>query len=272
MNTGVGHHVWRLIQYLRAVDFKYLTPKIRLDPQSLTLDLLQAKGFHAVCSSNRIIDIVTNLTHRRDMEIQKPEACRPIIVWEPVPDLCLPNELENCLEAIKLVDVISPNHVELAAFFTNENEIDANPEHLEEELDQTSSMDGMDLQTVETHAKAFLASGIGPDQSGSIVVRCGAQGCYAASRKAGQWFPAFHTKETNKVVDPTGGGNAFLGGLTIALARGKDTQEACAWASVAASFAIEQIGMPTLGESIHGELWNSDDVWDRLNRFMLQLT
>lgn len=62
-----------------------------------------------------------------------------------------------------------------------------------------------------------------------------------------RWIPAFHTdKET--VVDPTGGGNTFLGGLAVALARGKSLEEAAAWGCIAASFAIEQVGMPVLAQ------------------------
>ncbi|KAJ8105637.1 hypothetical protein ONZ43_g7348 [Nemania bipapillata] len=104
-----------------------------------------------------------------------------------------------------------------------------------------------------------------------------------------RWIPAFHTdtyeedendpvpddegaekgtaeekRKKGKVVDPTGGGNTFLGGLAIALARGKGLEEAAAWGSVAASFAIEQIGMPTLGYDDDGrETWNGVRVDER---------
>lgn len=80
------------------------------------------------------------------------------------------------------------------------------------------------------------------------------------------WLPAYHTS-IDKVVDPTGGGNAFLGGLAVSLARGKGLETACAWASVAASFAIEQVGMPLLKSDNGKELWNGSDVWERLRSF-----
>lgn len=67
-----------------------------------------------------------------------------------------------------------------------------------------------------------------------------------------------------QVVDPTGGGNAFLGGLTVAIARGKSLDEAAAWGNVAASFAIEQVGVPVLGQNADGqETWNGVRVEDR---------
>jgi hypothetical protein len=83
-----------------------------------------------------------------------------------------------------------------------------------------------------------------------------------------RWLPAVHTN-AEKVVDPTGGGNSFLGGLAVALARGKGIEEAAAWGSVAASFAIEQVGVPVLGLDREGrETWNGVRVEERLREFM----
>ena len=83
----------------------------------------------------------------------------------------------------------------------------------------------------------------------------------------GRWLPAVHSN-AEKVVDPTGGGNGFLGGLAVALARGKGVEEAAAWGCVAASFAIEQVGMPELGVDEEGrETWNGVRVEERLEEF-----
>jgi hypothetical protein len=94
------------------------------------------------------------------------------------------------------------------------------------------------------------------------------------------------TPKSHSVVDPTGGGNAFLGGFSIGLARGQPILEAVAWGSVAASFAIEQVGTPVLtkqeefkeiteGQSQEedeqkkkGELWNGVAVEERLKEFL----
>lgn len=78
------------------------------------------------------------------------------------------------------------------------------------------------------------------------------------------WLPAYHTN-ADRVIDPTGGGNTFLGGLAIGLARGAGLTASCSWAMVAASYAIEQVGMPilTLGEN-YTELWNGSSVSERL--------
>lgn len=85
-----------------------------------------------------------------------------------------------------------------------------------------------------------------------------------------RWIPAYHQDQDaeSKVVDPTGGGNCFLGALAVALARGKPIEEACVWGSVAASFAIEQVGVPELGVDAEGrETWNCVRVDDRLREF-----
>jgi sugar/nucleoside kinase (ribokinase family) len=175
-------------------------------------------------------------------------------VWEPVPDLCTPEELENTKAALKSVDVLSPNHEELGALFGFEH------------------AGGVEKQAVEKHAGGLVASGIGSRGEGAIVVRSGKEGCYVARSGADRtscWLPAYHTDQ-NKVVDPTGGGNGFLGGLAVGLVRTNfDVVEAARWGSVAASFTIEQVGMPRITPSADGtiELWNGVSVEERLQDF-----
>lgn len=92
-----------------------------------------------------------------------------------------------------------------------------------------------------------------------------------------RWLPAYFEGEEGKgkVVDPTGGGNGFLGGMSVGLARGKGVVEAAAWGSVAASFMIEQVGVPVLSFSEESgederkgeELWNGESVEGRLEVF-----
>jgi len=172
-------------------------------------------------------------------------------VWEPVPNVCTPQELENCRRALTMVDLVSPNHAEIAFFFKETGEING-------EVDRFAT---------ERHAQNWLSSGIGLKDQGGIVIRCGKEGCYVASRSTSQWLPAYHSNG-GKVVDPTGGGNAFLGGMALALARGHDLRQAAIWGSVAASYAIEQIGVPNLQKGINGETWNGDSVDGRLESFI----
>lgn len=107
-----------------------------------------------------------------------------------------------------------------------------------------------------------LFAGLMTDDSGSI-----AREEIEVDPGIERWIPAYH-QDGNKVIDPTGGGNTFLGGLAVALARGKCVEEACAWGSVAAGFAIEQVGVPLLGRDGEGrETWNDVRVHDRLREF-----
>jgi len=180
-----------------------------------------------------------------------------------VPDLCTPAELEACYEAIKHVDVVSPNHGELCEFF--------------EENPHRDNGDTA-FEAVKSCATKLLRSGIGKDGRGAVVVRVGKDGCYVATTEAQRFLPAYHQVGNGKVVDPTGGGNAFLGGFAVGMVRGEASpgqlrfEEAAMWGSVTASFAIEQVGMPFLGQSAAGgETWNGESATDRLDAFKLRL-
>lgn len=39
---------------------------------------------------------------------------------------------------------------------------------------------------------------------------------------------------------------------------------AVVWASVAASFIVEQEGLPSMSKVLGRELWNGDDPWERV--------
>jgi len=131
---------------------------------------------------------------------------------------------------------------------------------------------GVDKQAVQRQSNEFLARGIGPTNDGAVVVRMGKEGCFVASLEERKWLPSYH-EDASRVIDPTGGGNGFLGGFAVGLVRsGGDVVDAARWGSVAASFAIEQIGMPTLNTVVStstctDELWNDESVDDRLEAF-----
>lgn len=195
-------------------------------------------------------ELAQRIRQRRAEELGK-DYPQPIIVWEPVPDMCTPGQLVETKNALNYIDVLSPNHEELGALFGVKHAA------------------GVDKQAVEKHAGELAASGIGLQGQGVIVVRSGKEGCYIArsgNDKSTCWMPAFHTDQS-KVIDPTGGGNGFLGGLSVGLVRKNfDVVEATRWGSVAASFCIEQVGMPrlTAADSQAAELWNGVSVQERL--------
>ncbi|KAK4504824.1 hypothetical protein PRZ48_002786 [Zasmidium cellare] len=231
--------------------FRYLTEKKRLSADDLTPALLKSKSFHLISNPLRCIDQVKNILKWR--RVASGTAARsPIIIWEPVPDLCTAEELENTMKALKYVDVVSPNHEELAALFG------------------LSTPDKVDKDMVEELAGRLLENGVGAEGNGAVVVRAGALGCFVSHRTASQWLPAFH-QDASKVIDPTGGGNGFLGGFAVGLVRKEDYVEAARWGSVAASFCIEQTGVPQLNAPTffgqQPEKWNGVNVFDRLSDF-----
>jgi sugar/nucleoside kinase (ribokinase family) len=246
---------------LIGVAFRYTTPKLRLDHEALVgTELLWSKSFHLICSPMRCMELVENILGLREQASSARSSTRPLFIWEPVPDLCIREEYENCLEALKYVDVVSPNHGELGGFFG----VDMN------------GTGHVDHRNIESLCDQWLTSGIGKDGKGGVVVRCGKDGCLIARRGSRRWMPAYH-QSAAKVVDPTGGGNGFLGGLAVGLVRVGETpsieniEEAAAWGAVSASFAIEQVGMPILGHDGVRETWNGVVVQERLAEFKRRL-
>lgn len=173
-----------------------------------------------------------------------------------MPDLCVVEEFDNCLKALRFVDVVSPNHGELGGFFGKD----------------TNGKESVDFRLIETLSSRWMESGVGHAGNGGVVVRCGKDGCLATRTGLRKWLPAYH-QSAEKVIDPTGGGNGFLGGLAVGLVRGGaipgtvNLEEAAIWGSISASFAIEQVGMPIISHTTGGETWNGARVDDRLSEF-----
>ncbi|KAG2415274.1 hypothetical protein HFD88_006465 [Aspergillus terreus] len=271
-------------------DFKYLTPKLRLEPSMLSDVQVFSKTFHMVCSASRCISIVEDIIRRRE-ELQREgkvppgdHTKRPIFVWEPVPDLCTPEEQEKFLAANQVVDVVSPNELELGMMF-------GQPGWSEE------SDFGKDI------VRRILDSGIGHNGEGHLVIRAGKDGSYAYSRAQRIWLPAYHQPDTTgaaAVIDPTGAGNSFLGALAqgmvtmgrtpanvidSVLSKSTAWQEAVKasgqlnpvlhaliFATVAASFVVEQIGVPRMSTSTDGkELWNETEFPERVRLYTQRL-
>ncbi|KAJ5901998.1 hypothetical protein N7495_002526 [Penicillium taxi] len=271
-------------------DFKYLTPKLRLEPSMLSDAQVWSQTFHMVCSSSRCISIVHDILQRRE-ELRKAGQTpnnenvskRPIFVWEPVPDLCTPAEQEKFFAAIKVVDVVSPNHLELGMLFEQ-------PEWTKD------SPDGQQL------IRRIIESGIGPNRDGCLAIRAGKDGSYAFSKAQEIWLPAYHqpdTSVTTAVVDPTGAGNSFLGALAQGMVSvGREPFEVIesilshsrnwetaldSWgtrrglpmalicATVAAGFVVEQIGVPQISQNSGKEMWNQSEFTERVRLYTQRL-
>lgn len=219
------------------------------------------------------MSLAKGLERRRQRLVPQPSA-RSKIVFEPIPDLCLPSEFESLKLALRAVDVMSPNAEELAGFF-----------------------DATKVRKQSEMADLIMRSGIGMDRSGALVVREGKDGVTIYTNRWSVHLPAYHTAaSSNMVKDPTGGGNAYLGGLAMGLNRKVEPKTelfdellegtlvalqkfgssastllyAGIYASVAASYVIEQAGMPSLSVSADGGegLWNGESVASRLGKYI----
>ncbi|CAD0092530.1 unnamed protein product [Aureobasidium mustum] len=170
-------------------------------------------GYGANEHRARCVDLVQGINSRRAALGQSLDE--PFFIWEPVPDLCVPAELENTIKALEHVHVISPNHAELSDLFS---------------VVGTTESGDVDRQVIEACSSKLLSSVSGERASKiAVVVRSGKDGCYVSSPSKQAWLPAFHAPTPAKVVDPTGGGNGFLGGLAMGLVRTGDVVEASKW-------------------------------------------
>lgn len=251
----------------------------------LSDEQVTSKSFHMVCSSERAIRIVEEISRRRKV-LQPDQTSKPVFVWEPVPDRCTPEDQDKFLAACRVVDIVSPNELELGMMFGrpgwNEN-------------------NNGDREIVHK----ILRSGIGEDGNGAIVIRAGKHGCYAYGKGQRRiWLPAYHqpTPEgQSSVVDPTGAGNSFLGALAQGMVSSDDRLPmqiitsnlagSATWSKLidtwgnksqvlkalicaisAAGFAVEQIGVPNVSRTEDGsECWNGTRFTERLHMYTQRL-
>ncbi|KAL4753873.1 Ribokinase-like protein [Aspergillus terricola var. indicus] len=215
--------------------------------------LITSKAYHFLESppniKSRVLEI---LVLRQSFGIPNP-----LIIWEPAPLSCKAENLQLCMEVTHTVNVFSPNHLELARLFG-----------------EPLSTCFLDKEKIESMALRFLSTntGVGPDRNGVVIVRAGEEGCLVCARHIPPtWLPAFYKHGHDKVVDPTGAGNAFLGAFAVGYLQTRDAVQAACYGSIGASFALEQVGLPQLardeGASANGELWNGENALERLMEY-----
>ncbi|KAL4964321.1 pfkB family carbohydrate kinase superfamily [Aspergillus stella-maris] len=233
--------------------FRYTTTPLQVPIGSLKgTPLLASESFHFLEIPDSITNRVSELLDLRELG---GVAKRPIIIWEPSPLACNAENLQACIDAARVGDVISPNHIELALLFGER------------------SLFPLDQMKIESLAQRFLDSGVGPEGKGIVVIRAGENGCLVAARNISfTWLPPFYGpgaagERDAKVVDATGAGNAFLGAFGVGYVKTGDAIEAACYGAVAASLALEQVGMPEKSVNASEELWNFESVLSRLRRY-----
>jgi ribokinase len=141
---------------------------------------------------------------------------RVILNPAPAPPQPLPADLLAC------VDVLTPN---------------------ESEASLLTGTQVVDTDDAEQAARRLLEQGVG-----AVIVTLGARGALAVTPAGQQLVPSFPVD----VVDTTAAGDAFNGGLAVALAGKKSLEEAVRFASACGALATTRMGaqpsLPAAGE------------------------
>ncbi|MEM6715676.1 MAG: ribokinase [Cyanobacteria bacterium P01_C01_bin.147] len=123
----------------------------------------------------------------------------------PVPDF----DLKPFYSAI---DMLTPNQVEAA------------------------QLTGLPVTTIDEAAAAIAQ--LQKDGAATVIVKLGAQGVCCGTPEETFHLPAFAVS----VVDTVAAGDAFNGGLAVALSAGKSLREAVIWASATAALSVTKSG------------------------------
>lgn len=166
------------------------------------------------------------------------------------------------------IDVLSPNHEEVANFLSIKKS-------------QISGKEARQSIRELLLDRIFdLASSAKLERVPIICIRSGSLGALVGtSQDQAVWVEAYHTSEkVHRVVDVTGAGNAWLGGFTAGLAMVprkaenepswtlEELKKAAQMGSVSASFVVEQQSLPTLSIDQSGlERWNNEQAKTRLH-------
>ncbi len=141
------------------------------------------------------------------------------VILDPAPAHPLPAELYG------LVDILTPNESEtavLVGFAINE------------------------LADAERAAQQLLVRG-----TRAVIIKMGRKGAYWSDGRTSAFVPAFKVE----AIDTVAAGDAFNGGLAVALSEGRSLPDAARWAAAAGALATTKHGaqesMPTRSEVEH---------------------
>ena len=133
---------------------------------------------------------------------QTAHAKKVPVVLNPAPAAKLPKELYGCL------DWITPN---------------------ETEAELLTGVKVVDLASAQKAEAVLRKRGVG-----NVVITLGSKGCYAAGK--------IHPCVKVKAVDTVAAGDTFNGAFVVALAEGKNVDEAIAFAQKASAIAVTRPG------------------------------
>lgn len=165
-------------------------------------------------------------TVRRAAELAQSHGA--VVILNPAPATDLPDDL------LKNVDFLTPN---------------------ESECELLTGVTVTDLASGERAAGVLLERGVG-----MVIVTMGEQGALLVGQEGARHFPTVPVD----VVDTTGAGDAFNGGLAFGIASGLPLNKSIELANTVASFSVTRKGaqssMPSI-EEIHFDLSLADGSW-----------
>ena len=235
--------------------FEFLSPKKQVTHDMLDNSLLQARAFHVISNPKRFINLVHGILERL-AKGSRGNRHEPSFVWEPMEHSCSPENLPLFLEAMNLAHTFSPNEDEFAKLFGADLSAgeDLSADFLREKCELLLQGRAFKVVAVRLGARGvFVAETADKDFASPFICRQLPSYPQAASGYIeGNGRLSQEGTRIPKVVDVTGGGNTFLGAYCMGLVNQPQIlnctipQSASIAGSVAASFAIEQIGMPKL--------------------------
>lgn len=230
-------------------EFKYLTPKKQITVQDWIecwgLETLsRLKCIHLVCSAERCIKILDQLAAMT----LGPKT----FVWEPVPDLCDQEHVDQIMQVLQRPEniIFSPNAEEGSRLLGDDE-----PLELDQILEYIWKFDNL----ISPHHTCLL--------------RCGKMGSVALSNRSHHTqkrqmihYPAYHSASPEKVIDPTGGGNSYLGAFCLGYSLTQDLHIASICGNIGAGCIIEQVGIPEFDYTTRK--WNGLSLADRINHYL----
>ena len=184
----------------------------------------QAKGFHlGIHPDEPDLDFIRQLHHLVGIGIP---AYHPAVSLEPFKPADRPLSDGALRQLCSAADIFSPNVAEAQSLVGN-----GSPDELVRRLTDVGA--------------SIVALRMGPE--GSLVYAgSGATHFSSASHLVPIHVPAIPTN----VIDPTGAGNAYCGGFLAGYVQTGDVLTAARYGTVAASFLVEQVGLPEINERL----------------------
>lgn len=167
-----------------------------------------------VPASFRAVPALTVLRDAAEFQRWRQAFPEAVILWEPEQAFMTAANRRAFQAALPLADIVSPNLLEASLLYG---------------LTDPAAL----VRAMLDDGAPMAALRLG--EAGSLLGRAGEAALIAV--------PAVPVPQ---VVDQTGAGNAFCGGLLLGWLRTHDLRTAGCWGAVAASFTLEQVGVPDL--------------------------